>query len=140
MFLTSEVPLLLRLMVPVAPHVTYTLHSAPYTLHPTPYTPHPTPYTLHPTPCTAHGLYPTPYTLHPTPYTQHPARLMVPVAFNVATHRGGNLGANLESISRECYPKEVAFEWELTKENVHLPLGCLQGGCGEAKGTRELLS
>ena len=23
---------------------------------------------------------------------------------------------------------EVAFIWELTKETIHLPLGCLQGG------------
>ena len=25
---------------------------------------------------------------------------------------------------------EVAFEWVLTKETIHLPLGCLQGRVG----------
>ena len=29
---------------------------------------------------------------------------------------------------------EVAFEWELTKETINLPLGCLQGGCGGTSG------
>ena len=44
-------------------------------------------------------------------------------------HRpGGNPRANLESISRRCYLREAAFEWELTKETICLPLGCLQGG------------
>ena len=41
---------------------------------------------------------------------------------------GGNPGANLKSISHRCYLFEVAFVWELTKETVVLPLGCLQGG------------
>jgi len=27
-----------------------------------------------------------------------------------------------------CYLPQVAFVWELTKETIHLPLGCLQGG------------
>ena len=31
-------------------------------------------------------------------------------------------------ISRRCYLREVAFEWELTQETIHLPLACLQGG------------
>ena len=43
-------------------------------------------------------------------------------------HPGGNPGGNLKSISQKCYLREVAFEWELTKETIHLPLGCLQGG------------
>ena len=43
-------------------------------------------------------------------------------------HPGGNSGANLKSISHMCYLREVAFEWELTKETINLPLGCLQGG------------
>jgi len=43
-------------------------------------------------------------------------------------HPGGNLGANLKSISHRCHPILVAFVWELTKETIHLPLGCLQGG------------
>jgi len=43
-------------------------------------------------------------------------------------HPGGNPGANLKSISHRCHPILVAFVWELTKETIHLPLGCLQGG------------
>ena len=46
----------------------------------------------------------------------------------VLYHPGGNPGANLKSISHRCYLFEVAFAWELTKETIHLPLGCLQGG------------
>ena len=41
---------------------------------------------------------------------------------------GGNPGANLKSISHRCCLREVAFEWELTKETIDLPLSCLQGG------------
>jgi len=41
---------------------------------------------------------------------------------------GGNPGANLKSISHRCCLFEVAFVWKLTKETIHLPLGCLQGG------------
>jgi len=48
----------------------------------------------------------------------------------VPTHSGGNPGANLKSISQGCYLFEVAFVWELTKETIVLPLGCLQGGGG----------
>jgi len=43
-------------------------------------------------------------------------------------HPGGELRANLKSISHRCHLEEVAFVWELTKETIHLPLGCLQGG------------
>ena len=39
-------------------------------------------------------------------------------------HACGNPGANLKSISHKCYLFEVAFEWELTKETIGLPLGC----------------
>jgi len=45
-------------------------------------------------------------------------------------HPEGNPWANLKSISHRCYLFEVAFEWELTKETIVLPLGCLQGGEG----------
>ena len=45
-------------------------------------------------------------------------------------HPGGNTGANLKSTSHKCYLLEVAFQWELTKKNIYLPLGCLQGGAG----------
>jgi hypothetical protein len=41
---------------------------------------------------------------------------------------GGNPGANRKSISHRCYLREEAFERELTKETIYLPLGCLQGG------------
>ena len=43
---------------------------------------------------------------------------------DILGHPGGNPGANLKSISHF----EVAFVWELTKETIHLPLGCLQIG------------
>ena len=51
-----------------------------------------------------------------------------PLKFTVISHPGGNPGANLKSISQRCYLFEVAFAWELTKETIVLPLGCLQGG------------
>ena len=44
------------------------------------------------------------------------------------SHPGVELRANLKSISHRCHLFEVAFVWELTKETIHLPLGCLQGG------------
>ena len=47
---------------------------------------------------------------------------------SLAIHPGGNPGANLKSISRRCYLFEVAFVWELTKENIVLPPVCLRGG------------
>jgi len=31
-------------------------------------------------------------------------------------------------MSHRCHLFEMAFVWELTKETIHLPLGCLQGG------------
>ena len=34
----------------------------------------------------------------------------------------------MKSISHRCYIWEVAPEWELAKEAIYLPLGCLQGG------------
>jgi len=43
---------------------------------------------------------------------------------------------NLKSISHRCYPILVAFVWELTKETIHLPLGCLQGGVTPKPETR----
>ena len=45
-----------------------------------------------------------------------------------ALHPGVELRANLKSISHRCHPILVAFVWELTKEIIHLLLGCLQGG------------
>jgi hypothetical protein len=43
-------------------------------------------------------------------------------------HPGGNPGEDLQSIFHRCYLREVAFEWELSQKNIHLPLDCLQGG------------
>ena len=51
-----------------------------------------------------------------------------PPCLRALRHPGGNPGANLKPISHRCYRFEVAFVWELTKETIHLPLGCLQGG------------
>jgi len=45
-------------------------------------------------------------------------------------HPGVDLKTNLKSISHRCR-FEVAFVWELIKETIHLPLGCLQGGTVE---------
>ena len=44
------------------------------------------------------------------------------------SHSGDNPGANLKSISHRCYLREVAFAWELTKDTIYSPLGCLQSG------------
>jgi len=44
------------------------------------------------------------------------------------SHPGGNPRANLKSIPHRCHPILVAFVWELTKETIDFPLGCLQGG------------
>ena len=44
------------------------------------------------------------------------------------THPGVELRANLRSIPHRCHLFEVAFVWEFTRETIHLPLGCLQGG------------
>ena len=41
---------------------------------------------------------------------------------------GGKPWANLEFISHLCCLFEDVFVWRLTKETMHLPLGCLQGG------------
>jgi len=46
----------------------------------------------------------------------------------IVLHPGGNTGANLKSISHRCYLFEVAFVWELTRETIDFPLGCLRGG------------
>ena len=46
----------------------------------------------------------------------------------LAAHPGVELRANLKSISHKCHLFEVSFIWELTKDTVHLPLGCLKGG------------
>ena len=43
-------------------------------------------------------------------------------------HPGVELREDLKSISHICYLLEVKYVWELTKETIHLPLGCLQGG------------
>ena len=114
----------------------YTVHRTPYTLHSEPYTLHPTPYTLHPTPYT---LHPTPYTLHPTPFilkikdpSPRPVRYRQLKTSGVYRSLGVSdavdLRANLKSISHRFHLFKVASVWELTKQTIHLPLGCLQGG------------
>jgi len=44
-------------------------------------------------------------------------------------HPGVELRANLKSITHRCHLFEVAFVWDLIEGTIHLPLGCLQGGC-----------
>ena len=56
--------------------------------------------------------------------------IQIHVADHSRHHPEVELRANLESISHRCHLEEVAFVWELTKVTIHLPLGCLQGGCG----------
>ena len=59
-----------------------------------------------------------------------------PVSTSIdAPHPGEEMRANLKSISHRCHLFEVAFVWELTKETIHLPLGCLQGGFYPLGGT-----
>ena len=55
---------------------------------------------------------------------------LTPLATRIGlgTHPEVELMANLESISHRCYLFEMVFVWELTKETIHLPLDCLQGG------------
>ena len=43
-------------------------------------------------------------------------------------HPGDSPRANFKAISYGYYLILVAFAWELTKETIYLPLGCLQGG------------
>jgi len=59
---------------------------------------------------------------HPS-YCCHPGLTLSP-----ACHPGDNPGANLKSTPHRCHLILVACVWELTKENIDLPLGCLQGG------------
>ena len=51
-----------------------------------------------------------------------------PLTFRARSHPADNPGANLKSNFHRCYLISVAFVWELTKETIHLLLGCLQGG------------
>jgi hypothetical protein len=46
------------------------------------------------------------------------------------SHPGVESRAILKSTSHRCYLFEVAFPWELSKDTIHSPLGCLQGGEG----------
>ena len=43
-------------------------------------------------------------------------------------HPGVDLRANLKSIPHRCHLFAMAFVWKLTKDTIHLHLGCLQGG------------
>ena len=46
--------------------------------------------------------------------------------------------ANLKSITDRCYLFEAAFNWELTQETIHLPLGFLKGGVRYRNGRAKL--
>ena len=59
---------------------------------------------------------------------EDPEKAVLPDLVLPCNHPGGNPGTNLKSISHRCYLRGVTFEWELTTETIHLPLGCLQGG------------
>ena len=50
------------------------------------------------------------------------------VIFVSPPHPGVELRADLKSIPHRCHLFEVAFAWELSKEFIHLPVGCHQGG------------
>jgi len=54
----------------------------------------------------------------------------------LAHHPGVDLRANLGLISHRCHLCEVVFVWELTKETIQLPMGCLQGGCSDSSGSK----
>ena len=56
---------------------------------------------------------------------QHPSS---PARGAYSPSPGGNPGANIKSISHRCYLRKEALKWELTKDIIYLPLGCLQGG------------
>ena len=43
-------------------------------------------------------------------------------------HPGVELRESFKSIFHRCHLCEVAFVWELAKETIDLPLGCLEGG------------
>ena len=55
-------------------------------------------------------------------------RLWCPQTLRKSNRPGGNPGANLKSMTHRFYLREIAFEWELTKETINFPLGRLQGG------------
>ena len=56
-------------------------------------------------------------------------------SFKAPNHPGGYPRADPKSFSHKCYLRQVAFEWKLTQETIHLPLGCLQGGHRHHAGT-----
>ena len=57
-----------------------------------------------------------------------PASGSAPPPVQMVPHPGVELRGNIKSTSHRCHFEKVAFVWELTKETIHLPLGCLQGG------------
>ena len=67
-------------------------------------------------------------------WTDYPHAEFLGSIFNSVNRPGVELRANLKTISHKCHLEEVAFVWELTKETIHLPVSCLQGGLGERKG------
>ena len=72
----------------------------------------------------------------PPPFTE--AAGLITADGKAHTHPGGDPGANFKTISKRCYFFEVAFVWELTKETIVLPLGCLQRGLHLTSNTLHL--
>ena len=52
--------------------------------------------------------------------------LALPTRIAQRDHSGGNPGINIKAISHRYYLFEVRSVYELTKETIGLPLGCLR--------------
>jgi len=89
-------------------------------------------FAINPVTRNVHGKCPPPDRLR---WEQPAPRVRRCTRVRARRHPGGNQGATLKSISHRCYLCEVAFVWELPKETVVLPLGCLQGGGRAGGGT-----
>ena len=105
----------------------------------------PEPGTRNPTPKTrdqTRNAQPDPETRHPEPESQIWALFIPVVEVAAYLHARGSpetrnlsCGSALEATRGQILnqsltdgtSREVAFEWELTKETIYLPLGCLQG-------------
>ena len=55
----------------------------------------------------------------------HSLTLSLTLKAEQVCHARPFVGANLKSISHRCHPILVAVVWDLTKETINLPLGCL---------------
>ena len=56
-------------------------------------------------------------------------------SLTMTPHPGVELRADLKSIFHRRHLFDVVFVRELIKETIHLPLGCLLGGCSAIIGT-----